>query len=152
MRNLDYATSEYDPTTSTWIETGVSELITLSKHSLITPLLTQRQNLNIPRGYQAQTLIADGRTFTIGAGWSGGVNNKNGEIYNSTTKTWSKLPGCLSLPLYTQDTASTFVLHDHMLNDDTNRVKHRTGIRMTTIPCFSRGKTTQSSKLGRRWL
>ena len=24
MRNLDYATSEYDPTTSTWIETGVS--------------------------------------------------------------------------------------------------------------------------------
>ena len=42
---------------------------------------------------QATTLLSDGRVFTIGGSWNGGIFIKDGEIWSSTTG-WTPLPGC----------------------------------------------------------
>jgi galactose oxidase len=39
------------------------------------------------------TLLSDGRVFTIGGSWNGGIFIKNGEIW-SETEGWKLLPGC----------------------------------------------------------
>jgi galactose oxidase len=41
------------------------------------------------RGYQGQTYLPDGRTFMIGGTWSGGGDDKNGEVYDG--KAWTSL-------------------------------------------------------------
>ena len=50
-------------------------------------------NMNIPRGYQSQATLSDGRIFTIGGSWSGGQGNKNGEVYQPTSNQWALLSG-----------------------------------------------------------
>ena len=42
---------------------------------------------------QASTLLSDGRVFTIGGSWNGGIFIKNGEIW-SESGNWTLLPGC----------------------------------------------------------
>jgi hypothetical protein len=42
---------------------------------------------------QAMTLLSDGRVFTIGGSWNGGIFIKNGEIW-SEAEGWKLLPGC----------------------------------------------------------
>ena len=39
--------------------------------------------MNIPRGYNASTLLADGSVLTLGGSWSGGVGGKHGEIWTA---------------------------------------------------------------------
>ncbi|KAK5657379.1 hypothetical protein OQA88_2949 [Cercophora sp. LCS_1] len=41
------------------------------------------------RGYQGQTYLPDGRTFMIGGTWSGGGDDKNGEVWDG--KVWTSL-------------------------------------------------------------
>ncbi|KAK3373687.1 bleached galactose oxidase [Lasiosphaeria ovina] len=57
--------------------------------------MPKHNRVAVPRGYQGQTYLSDGRTFMIGGTWSGGGadENKNGEIYDPKTGTWTKLPG-----------------------------------------------------------
>lgn len=64
---------------------------------------TSGANMNIGRGYQSQATLSDGRIFTIGGSWSGGVGNKNGEVYDTAANTWTKLPACPVKALYTAD-------------------------------------------------
>ena len=74
-------------------------------------LLKKTQNLNTPRGYQAQATLSDGRLFTIGASWSGGSDTnvpKNGEIYSTATNTWTNLTGCPVAPMLTSDPQGEF--------------------------------------------
>ncbi|CAF9935042.1 MAG: hypothetical protein HETSPECPRED_009445 [Heterodermia speciosa] len=83
--NSDYGTSIYDSTSDSWTAGG---------------------DLKIPRGYQSQATLSDGRLFTIGASWSGGSSTdtpKNGEIYDTATNTWTALPGCPVTPMLTSD-------------------------------------------------
>lgn len=61
------------------------------------------QNLNIPRGYQAQVTTSTGNLFTIGASWSGGQGGKNGELYSPSANTWTELSGCPVAPILTAD-------------------------------------------------
>lgn len=75
-------TSIFDPSSNRWISGS---------------------NMVTPRGYNSQATLSDGRIFTIGGSWSGGVGNKNGEVYNTNTNVWTKLPGCPSKALYTAD-------------------------------------------------
>lgn len=65
------------------------------------------------RGYQAQTTIDDGRTFVIGGSWSGGQGDKNGEIYNPASNTWTSLPGCPVAPMLTADKDGVFRADNH---------------------------------------
>ena len=48
--------------------------------------------MNIPRGYQANTLLADGSVLTLGGSWSGGVGNKHGEVWTAASG-WRRLSG-----------------------------------------------------------
>ena len=40
--------------------------------------------MNIPRGYNANTILPDGSVFTLGGSWSGGVGNKHGEVWTES--------------------------------------------------------------------
>lgn len=70
-------------------------------------------NMVISRGYQAQATISDGRTFVIGGSWSGGQGNKNGEIYDPNSNTWTGLPGCPVAPMLTNDVDGIFRSDNH---------------------------------------
>lgn len=70
-------------------------------------------NMVISRGYQAQSTISDGRTFVIGGSWSGGQGNKNGEIYDPNSNSWTGLPGCPVAPMLTNDNGGVFRADNH---------------------------------------
>ncbi|GAM43155.1 galactose oxidase [Talaromyces pinophilus] len=70
-------------------------------------------DMQIPRGYQASTTIADGRIFTIGGSFSGGIGGKNGEIYDPEADSWSMLPGCSSEPMLTNDAGGLYRSDNH---------------------------------------
>lgn len=60
-------------------------------------------NMTIPRGYQGDVTLSDGRVFTIGGSWSGGTAHKDGEVWSPTTGAWSRLPNVLSSAILTDD-------------------------------------------------
>ena len=76
---------------------------------------TSAPNMQISRGYQAQTTLAGGKTFTIGGSWSGGTGGKNGEIYSLTNNAWTKLGGALSKPLLTNDAQGEYRADNHAM-------------------------------------
>ena len=47
--------------------------------------------MNIARGYQGNTILADGSVLTLGGAWSGGASAKNAEIWS--TSGWRVVPG-----------------------------------------------------------
>jgi hypothetical protein len=49
-------------------------------------------DMNLPRGYEADTLLSNGGVFTLGGSWSGGQGNKNGEVWTHDGG-WMTLPG-----------------------------------------------------------
>ena len=65
--------SVYNPGTATWTDGG---------------------NLNLPRGYQGQVTLNDGRAFILGGSWSGASLGKNGESWWNNL--WSYLPNALA--------------------------------------------------------
>jgi YVTN family beta-propeller protein len=90
---LDSAlTSIYDPATNTWARDA---------------------NMNIPRGYQANTLLADGSVFTLGGSWSGGVGNKHGEVWTAGSG-WRRLPGVPVDSMLGIDSSRNFGGDSHM--------------------------------------
>lgn len=84
--------SIYDPTTDSW---------------------SSAANMNIPRGYQSSVTCSDGRIFTIGGSWSGGLGGKNGEIYNPKSNGWSLLSGCPVTPMLTNDAQGIYRQDNH---------------------------------------
>ena len=84
-------TSIYDPTTNSWTEG---------------PLM------NIARGYESTVTTSDGRQFTLGGSWSGGLTNpKNGEIFDGSS--WTLLPGCPVQPMLTADRQGIYRQDNH---------------------------------------
>jgi galactose oxidase len=90
----DRATTIYNPTTNTWT---------------VGPLM------NIPRAYNADTLLSTGQVLTLGGSWYDSAGNKNGEIFtpSGTTGSWQKLPGVLATNILTQDPAGVFRADNH---------------------------------------
>jgi len=84
-------TSIYDPATDTWT-TG--------------PLM------NIPRGYNADTTLPDGRVFTLGGSWSGGQGGKDGEAWSAGAG-WQLLPGVPVAPMLTADPQGVYRADNH---------------------------------------
>ncbi|KAI4276113.1 MAG: hypothetical protein L6R35_006231 [Caloplaca aegaea] len=70
-------------------------------------------NMKIARGYQSSATLSNGNIFTIGGSWSGGRGNKNGEVWNAVTNTWSLLPGCPVAPMLTADAQGIFRSDNH---------------------------------------
>jgi galactose oxidase len=90
----DRATTIYDPRTNTWT---------------VGPLM------NIPRAYNADTLLSTGQVLTLGGSWYDSAGNKNGEIFtpSGTTGSWQKLPGVLATNILTADPAGVFRADNH---------------------------------------
>ena len=66
-----------------------------SKTSIFNPSTmkwSQGAAMNIPRGYQGNTLLSTGKVLTLGGSWSGGVGNKHAELWTSGVG-WRALPG-----------------------------------------------------------
>jgi galactose oxidase len=74
------------PGTSTLADGRV--LITGGEHSMQasiynpwTDAWATAPKMNIGRGYHSHTTLSDGSVFTMGGSWSGGLDNKHGEVY-----------------------------------------------------------------------
>ena len=87
--------SVYDPATNTW--------------AAMAPLAT-------PRGYQADVTLSNGKVFTLGGSWSGGIGGKNGEVWtpNASTGVSTSLTGVPVGPFETNDAAGEFRSDNHM--------------------------------------
>lgn len=90
----DRATTIYDPVTNTWN---------------VGPLM------NIPRAYNADTLLSTGQVLTLGGSWYDSAGNKNGEIFtpSGTTGSWQTLPGVVATNILTSDPGGVFRADNH---------------------------------------
>jgi galactose oxidase len=84
-------TSIYNPATGQWATSG---------------------QMNIPRGYEGDTLLSNGSVLTLGGSWSGGQGNKNGEIW--TNGTWSRLSGVTASPIQGPDPQGVYRGDNHL--------------------------------------
>jgi hypothetical protein len=69
--------------------------------------------MNRPRGYQAHTLLANGRVLTYGGSWSGGAVDKAAEVWTATTNSWRLLTGVPSSPAHTGDSGGQYRSDNH---------------------------------------
>jgi len=58
----------------------------------------QSQNMNIGRGYHANTVLSSGDVLTIGGSWSGGEGSKHAEVW-SESDGWVRLTGLPVTPI-----------------------------------------------------
>ncbi|EXK84413.1 galactose oxidase [Fusarium oxysporum f. sp. raphani 54005] len=70
-------------------------------------------DMKVARGYQSSATLSNGRVFTIGGSWSGGIFEKNGEVYDPSSKTWTSLPGALVKPMLTADQQGLYRSDNH---------------------------------------
>ncbi len=70
-------------------------------------------NMNITRGYNASTTLADGSVFTLGGSWSGGAGNKHGEIWDNANG-WRRLSGVSVANMLTNDAGGVYRGDNHM--------------------------------------
>ncbi|GAA0460758.1 discoidin domain-containing protein [Streptomyces sp. NPDC046215] len=92
--------SIYDPRTDTWTATG---------------------EMNIPRGYQAMTLLSTGDAFVLGGSWSGARGGKDGEVWSPATGKWRTLPGVPVKDTMTADPAGPYRADNHQWLHATSR-------------------------------
>ena len=60
------------------------------------------------------TVLGDGRIFTVGGSWHGGIGGKDGEIWSPTTNKWTKMSGVPVDPLLTADNAGVYRSDNHI--------------------------------------
>nr|WP_308801039.1 discoidin domain-containing protein [Streptomyces polyasparticus] len=82
----------YDPATDAWSSTA---------------------DMNIPRGYQAMTLLSTKEAFVLGGSWSGGEGAKDGEVWSPATGTWRKLSGVPATTTLTGDPRGAYRADNH---------------------------------------
>ena len=63
--------------------------------------------MNIPRGYNANTILADGSVLTLGGSWSGAVGNKHGEVWTEAGG-WRRMSGIPIDPMLSADASRNF--------------------------------------------
>ncbi|KAG5795903.1 hypothetical protein H9Q69_005048 [Fusarium xylarioides] len=59
--------------------------------------------LKIGRGYHVSTTLSNGKVFTLGGSFTGGLGGKIGEIYDPSSNEWALLPGAAVDPILTDD-------------------------------------------------
>lgn len=70
-------------------------------------------DMNIPRGYQGTTPLADGSVLTLGGSWSGGLGNKDAEIWTNSAG-WQRLPGVQAEPFTGPDPTGVYRADNHL--------------------------------------
>jgi galactose oxidase len=84
-------TSLYDPSTGLWASSG---------------------QMNLPRGYEGDTLISTGSVLTLGGSWSGGQGGKDGELW--TNGSWRRLSGVTAAPVTGPDPQGVYRGDNHL--------------------------------------
>ncbi|WP_426978405.1 discoidin domain-containing protein [Pseudarthrobacter sp. O4] len=69
-------------------------------------------DMKIARGYHSNVTTSTGEVFTIGGSWSGGIGNKNGEVW-SAAGGWRKLPNVLVDNILTADPRGGYRSDNH---------------------------------------
>lgn len=69
--------------------------------------------MNIPRAYQANTILQDGSILTLGGSWNGGQGNKHAEIWTEAGG-WRRLTGVAVNPMVGPDPGGIFRGDNHM--------------------------------------
>nr|QHB15536.1 galactose oxidase-like protein [Bemisia tabaci] len=88
-------TSIYDPASDIWISAP---------------------DMKIGRGYQSSCTCSSGRIFELGGSFTGDrAVDKNGEIYDINTNTWTLLPGCPVKPILTADRRGIYRSDNHAM-------------------------------------
>jgi galactose oxidase len=64
-----------------------------SIYSPTTGLWTSDANMNIPRGYEGDTVLTNGSVLTLGGSWSGGYGGKTAEVWTAGGAGWTELGG-----------------------------------------------------------
>jgi galactose oxidase len=85
-------TSIFDPKSQTWTKSNV---------------------MNIPRGYEGNTLTSRGEVLTLGGSWSGGEGGKNAELWRSGTG-WRELTGVPANPFVGPDPRGVYRGDNHL--------------------------------------
>ena len=78
---------------------------------------TAGADMNINRGYQAQTVLANGDVFVLGGSWGVSTDergDKNGEVWSSESNSWRLLPGVPDDPFLTNDAQGVYRSDNHM--------------------------------------
>ncbi|KAF4556378.1 Hypothetical protein D9617_1g082550 [Elsinoe fawcettii] len=83
--------------------TGGSSAAVVSIYDPKTNGFSRASNMKIPRGYQSSATLSDGRVFTIGGSFTGGLGGKVGEVFAPSTNTWTLLPQTDVAPMLTKD-------------------------------------------------
>ena len=123
------ATSIYDSRTNSW---------------------TRGPAMVIPRGYNANTLLADGSVFTLGGSWSGGTGGKHGEVWKDG-QGWRRLTGVPIDPFLSTDASRAFGGDSHfwLLPAGNGKVFHAgTGVDMHWIDTQGNGSVTFAARRG----
>lgn len=123
------ATSFYDARTNTW---------------------SRGPAMLIPRGYNANTLLADGSVLTLGGSWSGGTGGKHGEVWKDG-QGWRRLTGVPIDPFLSNDPSRAFGGDSHfwLLPAGNGKVFHAgTGVNMHWIDTQGDGSVTVAGSRG----
>lgn len=93
--------------------TGGSNAQRTSIYDAASAAWTSGGNMNIARGYNADALLDNGKVFTIGGSWSGGLGGKNGEIFTPPNGGWANLPGTPATAMTAPDPGGVFRGDNH---------------------------------------
>lgn len=85
-------TSVYSPATNSWASDAI---------------------MNIPRGYEGDTVLSNGSVFTLGGSWSGARGGKSGELWTSGSG-WRTLSGVSATPVTGPDPAGVYRGDNHL--------------------------------------
>jgi galactose oxidase len=85
-------TSLYNPTTGAW---------------------TSDANMNIPRGYEGDTVLTNGSVLTLGGSWSGGQGGKSAEVWTAGAG-WTELTGVPATNITGPDPAGVYRGDNHL--------------------------------------
>ena len=100
-----------------------------SIYNAFTENWTHAQDMNIPRGYQANTVLSNGNVFTLGGSWSiresGSVGDKDGEVWNAING-WHVTPGILADSILTDDPRGAYRSDNHawLFSTENGKVFH----------------------------
>lgn len=81
--------------------TGGSDAAVTSIYNPATNAFVRGPDMNIARGYQTSATLSNGKIFTIGGSYSGGIGGKTGEVFDPSTNAWTVLPGADVKPMLT---------------------------------------------------
>jgi galactose oxidase len=87
-----------------------------NKTSIFTPgsgVWSTSNTMNIPRGYEGNTLLSTGEVLTLGGSWNGGLGGKNAEVWKSGSG-WRLLPGVPVDPFIGPDPKGVYRGDNHL--------------------------------------